>query len=123
MIDWRRPIEEVIEKTKESNVVKIEDLIPWFDEKMKIELFKDEICRSLKDYNEEISDFKKKMDAYGKNTEQIKNSLKDLRNEYVYVKADRVCEHCRARLFTSEFYCFLCGHTFHRVSPSLFLIL
>lgn len=45
-------ISEVIELTKQSKVVKIEDLLPYFNQNIKIENFKDEICESLKSYSE-----------------------------------------------------------------------
>lgn len=47
-----RNVNEVINLTKESKVVKIEDLLPHFNEKIKIEDFKDEICESLKGYSQ-----------------------------------------------------------------------
>jgi hypothetical protein len=37
-------IEEVTKLTKETNLLKIEDLLPLFNENIKIEHFKDEIC-------------------------------------------------------------------------------
>ena len=44
--------------TKETDLIKIEDLLPHFNENIKIEHFKDEICNSLKTYNEEIEKLK-----------------------------------------------------------------
>lgn len=60
-------ISEVIELTKQSKVVKIEDLLPYFNQNIKIENFKDEICESLKSYSEEISRLKMLMDSYSSN--------------------------------------------------------
>lgn len=65
-------ISEVIELTKQSKVVKIEDLLPHFNQNIKIENFKDEICDSLKSYSEEISRLKMLMDSYSSNAEALK---------------------------------------------------
>ena len=45
-------ISDVIELTKQSKVVKVEDLLPYFNQNIKIENFKDEICDSLKSYSQ-----------------------------------------------------------------------
>ena len=57
-------IEEVIKLTKETELIKIEDLLPHFNENIKIEHFKDEICNSLKTYNEEIEKLKEEMKKF-----------------------------------------------------------
>ena len=38
--------------------MRIEDLIPYFNENVKIDFFKEEICESVKYYNEEIDTLK-----------------------------------------------------------------
>ena len=58
---------DVISLTKESKVIKIEDLLPYFNEKIKIEDFKDEICDSLKGYSSQIDRLKKQMESYSSN--------------------------------------------------------
>ena len=41
-----------MELTDETNdLLKIDEIIPLFDPNMKIEIFKEKICESLKDYN------------------------------------------------------------------------
>lgn len=57
-------IGEVIKLAEESKVIKIEDLLPYFNQKVKIENFKDQICDSLKSYNDQITKLKKQMDSY-----------------------------------------------------------
>ena len=62
-------IDEVIQLTKETQLIKIEDLLPHFNENIKIEHFKDEICNSLKNYNEEIEKLKEEMKKFSQNSE------------------------------------------------------
>lgn len=54
-------IDKVIELTKQADMIKIEDLLPHFNENIKIEHFKDEICNSLRKYNEDIDKLKDDM--------------------------------------------------------------
>lgn len=42
--------------------IKIEDLIPYFHDNIKINTFKDQICESLTRYNDEIRKFKVSLD-------------------------------------------------------------
>lgn len=62
-------IKDVINLTQESNLIKIEDLLPEFNQNIKIEDFKDEICKSLRNYNEEIEKLKDEMKTFSQNSE------------------------------------------------------
>ena len=43
-------------------LIKIEDVLPLFPDFVQIDDFKDAICQSLADYNEQIAELKTKMD-------------------------------------------------------------
>lgn len=60
--------------------IKIEDLIPYFDDHIRISEFKEEICDSLTRYNNEIKKFKQNMEKYSKNAEFLKKEMSDLKN-------------------------------------------
>ena len=107
-------ISEVIELTKQSKVVKIEDLLPYFNQNIKIENFKDEICESLKSYSEEITRLKMLMDSYSSNAEALKQQLRMIKNRCIEVDSSHKCEQCFKTLFYQEFYIFPCMHGFHR---------
>jgi hypothetical protein len=55
----------------ESDVLKIDDLLQFFDPNMEIETFKEKIFESLNSYNEEIEILKKDMENFSKTTEKI----------------------------------------------------
>ena len=78
-------IDKVIELTKETDTIKIEDLLPHFNENIKIEHFKDEICNSLKNYNEEIEKLKEEMKKLSANSDQLKNELKMTKNKFLII--------------------------------------
>ena len=52
------------------------DLLPYFNENIKIEHFKNEICNSLNEYSQTIEDLKNQMDGYSLNAENLKNELR-----------------------------------------------
>ena len=49
-------VNKLLKDNKEE--LKIEDLIPYFDDNIRISTFKDQICESLTRYNDEIRKFK-----------------------------------------------------------------
>ena len=100
----RSRISDVIELTKQSNVVKIEDLLPYFNQNIKIENFKDEICTSLRNYSAEIGKLKQLMDSYSTNAEQLKNELRMVKNRCIEIDSSHKCEECLKTLFIQEFY-------------------
>ena len=81
----------MIELTKQSNVVKIEDLLPYFNQNIKIENFKDEICTSLRNYSAEIGKLKSLMDSYSTNAEQLKNELRMVKNRCIEIDSSHKC--------------------------------
>ena len=107
-------VSDVIELTKQSKVVKIEDLLPFFNQNIKIENFKEEICESLKSYSGEIGRLKSLMDSYSQNAEQLKNELRMVKNRCIEIDSSHKCEECFKTLFSQEFYIFPCMHGFHR---------
>ena len=73
-------------------MIKIEDLLPYFNQNIKIENFKDEICNSLKTYSEEIQRLKNLMDSYSTNADQLKNELRTIKNRCIEVDSSHKCE-------------------------------
>lgn len=92
--------------------LKIEDLIPYFDDHIRISSFRQQICDSLTRYNDEIRKFKKDMDQYSKNAEFLKKEMSELRNRYYIIDQDKRCDNCGSSIFKDVFYYFPCGHAF-----------
>jgi hypothetical protein len=65
--------------------LKIEDILPFFPDFVKIADFKDEICDSLDQYNAHIEKLKKEMDEYTQNANMIRKDITQLRNRFGYV--------------------------------------
>lgn len=104
---------EVTKLLKENQEeLKIEDLIPYFDDHIRISAFREQICDSLTRYNNEIRTFKKHMDQYSKNAEFLKKEMSELRNRYYIIDQDKRCDNCASSIFKDIFYYFPCGHAF-----------
>lgn len=62
-------VEQNILVTQNQSLLKIEDLLPYFNENIRIEHFKDQICDSLESYNDEIEKLQKDMQGYAENAD------------------------------------------------------
>ena len=61
------------------------------------------------------------MGGFEKNSEYLKNELRNIKNRYLEVRGDQKCEECAKSIFQEEFYVFSCSHTYHKVS--IFIII
>ena len=102
-----------MELLNECEMLKIEDILPFFPDFTRIDDFKDEICSSLEDYNHHIDELKSEMDEATKSADLIRQDIKDLRNKYGIVEVTKTCDICKYNLLTREFYIFPCQHMFH----------
>ena len=80
---------------RECELLKIEDVLPFFPDFVLIDDFKDEISAALTEYNEHIEDLKHEMDSATQSAEAIRRDIRDLRNKYVSRTTLRFCTHAR----------------------------
>lgn len=57
-------IKEVVQLTRETSLIKIEDILPYLTENIKLEHFKTELCDSLRNYDNTIRGLKMKMRSF-----------------------------------------------------------
>lgn len=108
-----KDIKQAMELLNQCELLKIEDILPFFPEFTRIDDFKEEICSSLEDYNRHIEELKIEMEEATRSADLIRMDIKELRNNYGFVGAHRQCDLCAYPVLTREFYLFPCGHTFH----------
>lgn len=111
-------------------MLKIEDILPFFPDFALIDDFKEAICSSLEDYNQQIEKLKEEMNDATHGADNIRNDISALAQRYAVVDRDEECGVCRrvilsagadyriSRGYTtmgplSPFYVFPCGHAFH----------
>ena len=96
-----------------TELLKIEDILPFFPDFVVIDDFKDEIANALEGYAAQIDSLKSEMDDATRNAESIKEYISELRNRFITIDAGEKCSVCSYPLLTRQFYVFPCQHTFH----------
>lgn len=98
---------------EDTDLLKIEDILPFFPDFVVIDDFKEEIAHALEGYSAHIDELKREMDEATRTAESIKKDISELRNRFVTIAAEETCSVCLQLLLTRQFYVFPCQHTFH----------
>lgn len=106
-------IKEAIAFLKRCELLKIEDLIPFFPNFVVIDDFKEEICEALEEYSRHIDSLKQEMDLSQHTAEQIKAEIAALDHRYAIVEAGERCWICTLPVLSRQFFVFPCQHAFH----------
>ncbi|ORY59078.1 Pep3/Vps18/deep orange family-domain-containing protein [Pseudomassariella vexata] len=113
VISQSNGIKTAIEFLKRCDLLKIEDLIPFFPDFVVIDDFKDEICNALEDYSRNIDGLKKEMDESSQTAANIKVDIAALDHRYAIVEPGEKCYVCGLPLLSRQFFVFPCQHAFH----------
>lgn len=96
-----------------TDLLKIEDILPFFPDFVVIDDFKEEICTALEGYSAHIDALKEDMDEATRNAEAIKQDIAALQKRFITIDSGERCSVCGQVLLTRQFYVFPCHHTFH----------
>jgi len=96
-----------------TDLIKIEDMLPFFPDFVVIDDFKTEICTALEEYAVRIEELKAEMDEATASAESIKRDIEGLANRFITVDPSDKCWHCGIQLISRQFYVFPCQHVFH----------
>ncbi|KAB5570153.1 putative vacuolar protein sorting-associated protein [Coniochaeta sp. 2T2.1] len=113
VISQSNGIKTAIEFRKRCDLLKIEDLIPFFPDFVVIDDFKDEICDALEDYSRNIESLKREMDESSQTAANIKVDIAALDHRYAVVEPGEKCFVCGLPLLSRQFFVFPCQHAFH----------
>lgn len=106
-------IKDAIEFLRRCELLRIEDLIPFFPDFVVIDDFKDEICTALEDYSRHIDALRQEMDNSALTAGQIRNEIAGLDTRYAIVEPGEKCWICALPLLSRQFFVFPCQHAFH----------
>ena len=107
-------IKTAIDFLKRCDLLRIEDLIPFFPDFVVIDDFKEEICAALESYSKSIAALDSEMDASAATAESIKLDIKQLGKRYAIVEPGERCRVCELPLLSRQFFVFPgCQHGFH----------
>ena len=82
---WADPhFYSAMEFLQQSDLLKIEDILPFFPDFVLIDDFKEEICNALEEYNIHIEELKAEMDEATKSSESIRLDIRELKNRHVF---------------------------------------
>ncbi|KAI8121649.1 putative vacuolar protein sorting-associated protein 18 [Lucilia cuprina] len=106
-------VKKALELLKECDLLKIEDLLPFFSDFEKIDDFKEPICESLKEYNQKIQELQHDMEECSKQADRVREDLQNIRKSCIRIEANDVCNNCDTFLLVKPFFIFGCSHKFH----------
>lgn len=96
-----------------TDLLKVEDVLPFFPDFVVIDDFKAEICTALEQYAARIDELRAEMNEATQSAESIKRDIEALSNRFVTVEPGDKCWRCGLALSLRQFYVFPCQHTFH----------
>ena len=107
-------VKTAIDFLKRCDLLRIEDLIPFFPDFVVIDDFKEEICAALESYSRSIAALDAEMDSSAATAENIKADIKRLDRRYAIVEPGERCRICELPLLSRQFFVFpSCQHSFH----------
>lgn len=104
-----KSIDKAMDLLSYNELLKIEDILPFFPDFVTIDHFKEAICNSLEEYNHDIEKLKSDMMSATMSAKAIRSDIQDLRNKYVTVSSKDVCRVSGLPLMSGEFIQFPCG--------------
>lgn len=113
VVEEEGDVKRAMEFLNQSELLKIEDILPFFQDFVTIDHFKDAICSSLHEYNQHIEELKSEMQEATESARTIRGDIHEMRNKYSIVPAQEKCSICLYPLLTRGFYVFPCHHAFH----------
>lgn len=75
-----------------SDILRVDDLLPFFPNNTKVETLKDKLCDSLRSYNQRISNLKNELSEQSKNAEDLREKNRKFKNKFISVHPTQSCE-------------------------------
>ncbi|KAL4450357.1 hypothetical protein ABPG74_009063 [Tetrahymena malaccensis] len=112
--DGPKKIEKIFNVMEQCAYIKIEDLIPYFDNNMPLSLFKGKIEESVRSYQEEIVGLKNEINSKNEKLEELKGELSKQNGKYMRISEKSTCYICSEFLLNNDFITFPCDHHVHK---------
>ncbi|KAF0974468.1 hypothetical protein FDP41_006500 [Naegleria fowleri] len=112
VINHNTGVKQAIEFLSYTDKIKLEDILPYFPDFSHIDDFKEEICKSLEQYKDEIEKLKSEMQEATQTASEIREDIKELKHRYGFITANATCDLSLKSVLTTDFYLFPCQHVF-----------
>ncbi|KAF8739352.1 hypothetical protein AX14_009923 [Amanita brunnescens Koide BX004] len=113
VVQDKKDIRSAMRFLENTDLLKIEDILPFFPDFVVIDDFKEEIAHALEGYSSQIESLKNEMDDATRTAESIKQDIVALRNRFITIDSAELCSSCSRQLLLRQFYVFPCRHCFH----------
>eukprot|EP00457_Paulinella_chromatophora_P001034 gb/GEZN01001036.1/.p1 GENE.gb/GEZN01001036.1/~~gb/GEZN01001036.1/.p1 ORF type:complete len:1060 (+),score=217.53 gb/GEZN01001036.1/:55-3234(+) len=112
--DQKGGVQRAMDLLKESEL-RLQDILPLkeFPDFEQIGAFKEEICKSLNTYNEEIVKLRNKMEEFTSSADELRKDIGKLRERSGLVTSNQKCDLCSQPVLIRQFCLFPCSHVFH----------
>lgn len=98
---------------QESNILKIEDILPNLQGNIKIEVFKNEILNCLQGYQTNIEGLRSQIISYNITSKNVKNDINSVKKKCCKILYQScICEICNNNINEDSIFVFPCGHMF-----------
>lgn len=105
------PLSQVVSLLKQSQVLKIEDVLPLFPDFVVVDDFKQAICDSLESYNSNLVNIQREMKDSIATADKIRTEIEHTEQKrYVIVEPGESCALSGYPLLSKKFYVFPCQH-------------
>ena len=114
--DNKQNEKDPIKIMKESKILKIEDVLPYISDEIKIEDFRAQISKCINEYEENINHLKEDINNYNKANETIINDIYKINKKSTEIKyGECKCDICHKIIKDRNLYLFPCGHIFDAI--------
>ena len=114
--DNKQNEKDPIKIMKESKILKIEDVLPYISDEIKIEDFRAQISKCINEYEENINHLKEDINNYNKANETIINDIYKINKKSTEIKyGECKCDICQKVIKDRNLYLFPCGHIFDAI--------
>ncbi|OAV89553.1 hypothetical protein PTTG_28665 [Puccinia triticina 1-1 BBBD Race 1] len=113
VVEDQKDIKTAMAFLEATDLLQIEDILPFFPDFVVIDEFKDPICNALESYSARIARLKMDMEESHQTTLLIQNDLALLSQRFLVINQADTCCSCAQALLSCQFYLFPCQHSFH----------
>lgn len=113
VVQTQTSMEEAMAFLLRTDLLTVEDILPFFPDFSVIDGFKTEICDTLENYVTRIDALKDDMDRTSITAVNIQQDIDQLSKRTIEVDAEHRCMQCSTALLQRQLYLFPCRHGFH----------
>ena len=109
----QKGFKQALDIMAESKILKIEDVLPYITDTIKIEDFKSEISHCINEYEKNIKKLKEDINDFNKTAENIKGDIYNVKKKSTDIQYSNCkCEICQEFISNKDIFLFPCGHMF-----------